>query len=296
MFRMLVLQALHNLSDEQVEFQVRTWFTRFCGLASRTAFRTRRRVAVPREARQGRVDRAAVRPLRPAPRRQRQSRGRACRRQRRRCRSSAIARRERNRAGETPAAGEEASQTREKDRDARWTKKTADESLGYKNHVERGCQAQADPASRGDRCGSARRASSWTGCRTRTTRRRTCSRDSAYRSAETETKLKAQGSQKPRFHIPQPRAVTDFRVRQAGGEPEEPGSRSRRAHVFGTQQTSRVADGAKRIGHHRARAKIGSQNLVYKHRPPGDAWRRLAAAEAGAAAAAAPKPAVAQAK
>jgi hypothetical protein len=45
MFRMLVLQALHNLSDEQAEFQVRDRlsFARFCGWALRTAFRTPRR-------------------------------------------------------------------------------------------------------------------------------------------------------------------------------------------------------------------------------------------------------------
>ena len=45
MFRMLVLQSLYNLSDEQVEYQVRDRlsFTRFLGWASRTAFRTARR-------------------------------------------------------------------------------------------------------------------------------------------------------------------------------------------------------------------------------------------------------------
>src|SRR5580704_3283306 len=45
MFRMLVLQSLYNLSDEQVEYQVRDRlsFTRFLGLALRTAFRTARR-------------------------------------------------------------------------------------------------------------------------------------------------------------------------------------------------------------------------------------------------------------
>src|SRR6266480_2174506 len=46
MFRMLVLQALNNLSDEQVEYQVRDRlsFSRFFwGSLSRTAFRTPRR-------------------------------------------------------------------------------------------------------------------------------------------------------------------------------------------------------------------------------------------------------------
>jgi hypothetical protein len=45
LFRMLVLQALYNLSDEQIEYQVRDRlsFTRFLGLALRTAYRTVRR-------------------------------------------------------------------------------------------------------------------------------------------------------------------------------------------------------------------------------------------------------------
>src|SRR5271168_4704378 len=45
MFRMLVLQSLCNLSDEQVEYQVRDRlsFTRFLGLATRPGFRTARR-------------------------------------------------------------------------------------------------------------------------------------------------------------------------------------------------------------------------------------------------------------
>ena len=45
LFRMLVLQSLYNLSDEQVEFQVRDRlsFTRFLRPGSKTASRTPRR-------------------------------------------------------------------------------------------------------------------------------------------------------------------------------------------------------------------------------------------------------------
>jgi Transposase domain (DUF772) len=52
MFRMLVFQALNNLSHEQVECQVRDRpsFTRFCGWASTTAFRMRRRCGCSGEA------------------------------------------------------------------------------------------------------------------------------------------------------------------------------------------------------------------------------------------------------
>ena len=45
MFRMLVLQSLYNLSDEQIEYQVRDRLRSrgFSGVGSRTAFPTARR-------------------------------------------------------------------------------------------------------------------------------------------------------------------------------------------------------------------------------------------------------------
>ena len=57
MFRMLVLQSLHNLSDEQAEYQVgdRLSFTRFLTAWHRGPHSRRHdAVAVPREARQSR--------------------------------------------------------------------------------------------------------------------------------------------------------------------------------------------------------------------------------------------------
>ena len=63
MFRMLVLQALNNLSDEQVEYQVRDRlsFSRFLRLAIEDSIPDATTLlAVPREAGQGRADRKAV--------------------------------------------------------------------------------------------------------------------------------------------------------------------------------------------------------------------------------------------
>jgi transposase, IS5 family len=62
MFRMRVLQALNNLSDEQVEYQVRDRlsFSRFLGLAIAEHSGCHDVVAVPREAGQGWADRKAV--------------------------------------------------------------------------------------------------------------------------------------------------------------------------------------------------------------------------------------------
>ncbi len=60
MFRMLVLQVLNNLSDEQVEYQVRDRlsFSRFLGLAIEDSIPGRHdALTVPREAGQGRADR-----------------------------------------------------------------------------------------------------------------------------------------------------------------------------------------------------------------------------------------------
>jgi hypothetical protein len=62
MFRMLVLQALNNLSDEQVEYQVRDRlsFSRFLGCDRGQHSGRHDAMAVPREAGQGRADRKAV--------------------------------------------------------------------------------------------------------------------------------------------------------------------------------------------------------------------------------------------
>ena len=62
MFRMLVLQALNNLSDEQVEYQARPAVVlALSGARDRGQHSGRHdALAVPREAGQGRADRTAV--------------------------------------------------------------------------------------------------------------------------------------------------------------------------------------------------------------------------------------------
>src|SRR6185437_8073560 len=96
MFRMLVLQALNNLSDEQVEYQVRDRlsFSRFLGLAIDASI-----VPVPTQ-RNSREENAELQ------------------------------------AGRTPAGWKQKpGKLRQKDRDARWTKKHGRSFFGYKNHV-----------------------------------------------------------------------------------------------------------------------------------------------------------------
>src|SRR6266550_2952336 len=156
MFRMLVLQALNNLSDEQVEYQVRDRlsFSRFLGLAiedsipdSTTLWLFREKLAKAGlveklfdcfdqhlaakgyMARGGQIIDASIVPV-PT---QRNSRDENAELQ----------------AGRTPAAWKQKpAKVRQKDRDARWTKKHGRSFFGYKNHVN------ADAKHK--RCGAAR--------------------------------------------------------------------------------------------------------------------------------------------
>ena len=143
MFRMLVLQALNNLSDEQVEYQVRDRlsFSRFLGLAIEDSIPDATTLWLFREklakaglieqlfdrfdqhlaakgymARGGQIIDASI-VLVPT---QRNSRDENAELQ----------------AGRTPAGWKQKpAKVRQKDRDARWTKKHGRSFFGYKNHV-----------------------------------------------------------------------------------------------------------------------------------------------------------------
>ena len=143
MFRMLVLQSLYNLSDEQVEFQVRDRlsFTRFLGLGFEDSipdgttlwlFRERLAKAGLVEklfarfgyyleakgyiARGGQMVDATIVPV-PKNRNSKEE-------------NEAV------KAGQTPKAwAKKPAKNRQKDKDARWTKKHGKSFYGYKNHV-----------------------------------------------------------------------------------------------------------------------------------------------------------------
>src|SRR6476619_797683 len=143
MFRMRVLQALHSLSDEQVEYQVRDRlsFSRVLGLASEDSIPDATTLWLFREklakaglieqlfdrfdqhlaakgymARGGQIIDASI-VLVPT---QRNSRDENAELQ----------------AGRTPAGWKQKpAKVRQKDRDARWTKKHGRSFFGYKNHV-----------------------------------------------------------------------------------------------------------------------------------------------------------------
>jgi len=143
MFRMLVLQSLYNLSDVQIEYQVwdRATFTRFVGLGSEDCIPDGTTLWLFREklaraglietlfdrfdqhltakgyiARGGQMVDASIVPM-PKQRNTREE-------------NEAVKR------GETPAEWErKPAKNRQKDKDARWTKKHGRSFFGYKNHV-----------------------------------------------------------------------------------------------------------------------------------------------------------------
>ena len=142
--------------------------------------------------------------------------------------------------GETPAEWEQKpAKNRQKDTDARWTKKHGKSYFGYKNHVnvDRTHKlirryAVTDAAEHDSR--------QLDGLLRRGNTSRDVFGDSAYRSAAAEAQLKAQG-----FHS---------RIR------------ARIEHVFAAQETASGGRLVRTIGIVQARAKIGLQNFVYNVR------------------------------
>ena len=271
MFRMLVLQSLYNLSDEQVEYQVRDRlsFTRFLRLGIEDCIPDGTTLWLFREklakagmieklfdrfdqhlgaqgyiARGGQIVDATI----VAVPRQRNTREE----------NEAVKR------GQTPAAWKKKpAKNRQKDKDARWTKKHGKSFYGYKNHVN--ADAKHKLIRRYEVSDAAVHDSQkLDGLLNKGNTSRDVFADSAYRSAETEARLKARGF-RSRIHV---RATRSHPLSQAEEEANRKKSRvrARIEHVFGAQQTSPGGRLVRTIGIVRARAKIGLQNLVYNIR------------------------------
>ena len=167
-------------------------------------------------------------------------------------------------AGETPVEWEkQPAKLRQKDRDARWTKKHGRSFFGYKNHVNADAKHKlirryevTDAAVHDSQALDALLSKSNTSTNVFA--------DSAYRSAESEAKLKA-GGFKSRIHR---RANRNHPLSNAQTRANRAKSkiRARIEHVFGAQQNSVGGRIVHTIGIARARAKIGLQNLVYNIR------------------------------
>jgi IS5 family transposase len=270
MFRLLVLQALHNLSDEQAEYQVRDRysFTRFLrmgiedGIPDATTlwlFREKLAKASLIEklferfdqhlaaqgymARGGQMVDATIVPVP----KQRNSRDEN----------------ETVKAGQTPGEWEKKpAKLRQKDRDARWTKKHGKSFFGYKNHVNADAKHKlirryevTDAAVHDSQPLDALLIKGNTS--------RDVFADSAYRSAETEAKLKDDGFRCIHRRASRNHPLSDAQTRANRAKSR---IRARIEHVFGAQQSSVGGRMVRTIGIVRARAKIGLQNLAYNIR------------------------------
>lgn len=271
LFRMLVLQSLYNLSDEQVEYQVRDRlsFTRFLrlGIEDRIPDGTTLWLFREKLAQAGLIDKLFDRFDRHLGAKGYIARGGQI------VDATIVAvptqrnTREENEAvkgGRTPADWEnKPAKNRQKDKDARWTKKHGESFYGYKNHVNADAKhklirryAVSDAAVHDSRM--------LDGLLTTGNTSQDVFADSAYRSAATEARLGAQGFNS-RIHV---RAARAHPLSMAKREANRKKSRvrARIEHVFAAQQISPGGRIVRTIGIVRARAKIGLQNLVYNIR------------------------------
>ena len=270
-FKMLILQSLYNLSDEQLEYQVRDRlsFMRFLGLGLEDAVPDATTIWLFRE---DLAQAGLIKELFDTFAQQLDARGFIARggqmvdativsvpKQRNtRAENKAV------KAGETPDGWQEKpAKNQQKDKDARWTKKHAKSYFGYKNHVN------ADARYKLIRRYSVTDASvhdsrEFDGLLEKTNTSRETYADSAYRSAETERKLKKRGL-RSRIHERGARGrVLSERQQQANRKKSK--TRARVEHVFGAQEMAPGGRVVRTIGISRAAAKIGLQNLTYNIR------------------------------
>ena len=271
MFKAIVLCELYNLSDDQVEYQLRDRlsFVRFLGLGLEDTVPDAKTVWLYREQlaqagviehlfddfdghlrRQGYlamggqiIDASIV----PAPK-QRNNRDENAR----------------IKDGETPEGwAKQPAKRAQKDTDARWTKKHGKSHFGYKNHinVDRRHKLvrryQATPASKHDSqvvddiLDPENTASDvWA--------------DSAYRSAEMEAKLAEKGL-KSRIQR-KGRRGKPLSEREKRGNRTRSKVRARVEHVFGAQSNDMGGTLVRSIGLVRVTARIGLKNLAYNMR------------------------------
>jgi IS5 family transposase len=266
MLKVLVLQSLYNLSDERIEFQIRDRlsFMRFLGLSLGDAVPDEKTIWLFREqlteagvikrlfkefdefleekgfsARRGQIIDASIVE---APR-QRNSR-------------------EENRqikAGQIPEDWSD-QKKRQKDTDARWTRKNGQNYYGYKNHIDIDVKHKLirdyDVTS-----ASVHDSQVFETLLDEDNSSRDVWADSAYRSEE---KLEALGENRFREHLQRKGCKhKHLTEREKRGNRTRSRTRSRVEHIFGVQ-AMRAGDLIIRtIGLIRAKAKIGLRNLAY---------------------------------
>lgn len=268
MFKVLVLQSLYNLSDDQTEYQIRDRlsFRRFLGLSMDARVPDAKTVWLFRETL---VNAGAVEKLFALFNRHLEDRG---------LRAMGgqiidasfvhvpIQRNDRDendalKAGEVPEDWQEnPSKLRQKDTDARWTKKNEVSHYGYKNHINTDRRFKlirkydVTPAAPHDSTAfdavfdpDNTSSDLWA--------------DSAYRSAEREAELK---ERMIRSHIHHKghrnKPLSEFKQEV---NKRRSSVRARVEHVFGHQAGSMGGTMVRTIGIARAKTKIGLKNLAY---------------------------------
>jgi transposase, IS5 family len=284
MFKVLVLQSLYNLADEHVEYLIRDRlsFMRFLSLGLEDVVPDATTVWLFREAlaKAGLVKTLFARFNRYLDAKGYIARGgqivdativSAPKQHNTREENEAI------KAGKTPEGWEEKpAKDAQKDKDARWTKKNEESFYGYKNHISvdrkhklirryAETDASVHDSQKLDEVLDKSNTSNevWA--------------DSAYRSVESEARLKEKGY-KSRIHR---RGARNHPLskRQQAANTTRSRVRVRVEHVFGDQANAMGGKFVRTIGIARARVKIGMMNLVYN-------MRRLVSLERMAAASA----------
>jgi len=267
-FKILVLQSLHNLSDEQTEFLIRDRlsFMRFLDLGLEDAVPDATTIWLFREAL---VEAGVIDKLFERFGQHLQAKGYLARGGQIIDATIVSAPKQRNsrddndkvKAGQTPEDWEKKpAKNRQKDKDARWTKKHGRSYYGYKNHIgidkahkiiRKWAATDASPhdsQTLDDILDDANTAKEvWA--------------DSAYRSAEIETKLRDRGL-KSRIHR---RGARNRPLSEAQMTANTMRSkvRARVEHVFGHQENAMGRKIVRTIGMARAKFKIGMMNLGY---------------------------------
>ena len=164
-------------------------------------------------------------------------------------------------AGKTPEGwAEKPAKNAQKDKDARWTKKHDQSFYGYKNHI--GIDAKHKLIRRyAETDASVHDSQKLDDVLDKSNTGSQVWADSAYRSTGIEARLEAKGY-KSRIHR---RAARNrpLSQRQKAANTTRSKVRARVEHVFGHQHTSMGGTIVRTIGIVRASAKIGLMNLVY---------------------------------
>ena len=268
MFKVLVLQQMYNLSDDQTEYQIRDRysFCRFLGLTPEGRVPDAKTIWLFREQL---VRRGLIEPLFGAFSSQIETAGYQARKGQIVDASIVSAPKQRNgrednaqiKAGKPPEDWS-GNKRRQKDAEARWTKKHGKSYYGYKNHIS------TDRAHKLIRRWSATAANVHDSqvlnelLDTDNTSAEIWA-DSAYRSRDQQQALAEQGFRSHIHRKGQAGKPLSERANEANRKRSK--VRARVEHIFG-QQTAMGGKLVRTIGMARAKFKIGMMNLVYNIR------------------------------